>query len=230
MDNNQTQMEIDVLLLLKKLWQKKFIISLLTIVFASAAMALSIFVIKPVYTSTTKIYVVNQKDNSGTITTQDLQAGDYLVKDYREILTSKDVLSTVVEQHGLEMTPEALLSKISVSVPTNTRIISISVKDLEPSEAARLANAVREVGAEKIKQITKVDEVTTIENAEVPTTPSSPNIKRNAILGGLVGGFLATVLVLVRELLDDRVKRPEDVEETLGLPLLGIVPEMSKLK
>lgn len=230
MDNNQTQMEIDVLLLLKKLWQKKFIISLLTIVFASAAMALSIFVIKPVYTSTTKIYVVNQKDNSGTITTQDLQAGDYLVKDYREILTSKDVLSTVVEQHGLEMTPEALLSKISVSVPTNTRIISISVKDLEPSEAARLANAVREVGAEKIKQITKVDEVTTLENAEAPTTPSSPNIKRNAVLGGLVGGFLATFLVLVRELLDDRVKRPEDVEETLGLPLLGIVPEMSKLK
>lgn len=229
MDNNQTQMEIDVILLLKKLWQKKFMISSLAIAFASAAMALSIFVIKPTYTSTTKIYVVNQKDNS-TITTQDLQAGDYLVKDYREIITSKDVLTTVIEQTGLDMTPEALLSKISVSVPTNTRIISISVKDLVPSEATRLANAVREVGAEKIKQITKVEEVTTLENAEEPTHPSSPNIKRNAVLGGLVGGFLATVLVLVRELLDDRVKRPEDIEETLGLPLLGIVPEMSKLK
>lgn len=229
MDNNQTQMEIDVILLLKKLWQKKFMISSLAIAFASAAMALSIFVIKPTYTSTTKIYVVNQKDNS-TITTQDLQAGDYLVKDYREIITSKDVLATVIEQTGLDMTPEALLSKISVSVPTNTRIISISVKDLVPSEATRLANAVREVGAEKIKQITKVEEVTTLENAEEPTHPSSPNIKRNAVLGGLVGGFLATVLVLVRELLDDRVKRPEDIEETLGLPLLGIVPEMSKLK
>lgn len=229
MDNNQTQMEIDVILLLKKLWQKKFMISSLAIAFASAAMALSIFVIKPTYTSTTKIYVVNQKDNS-TITTQDLQAGDYLVKDYREIITSKDVLATVIEQTGLDMTPEALLSKISVSVPTNTRIISISVKDLVPSEATRLANAVREVGAEKIKQITKVEEVTTLENAEEPTHPSSPNIKRNAVLGGLVGGFLATVLVSVRELLDDRVKRPEDIEETLGLPLLGIVPEMSKLK
>lgn len=230
MDNNQSQMEIDVLLLLKKIWQKKFMISALAMLFASVAMALSIFVIKPVYTSTTKIYVVNQKDNSGTITTQDLQAGDYLVKDYREIITSKDVLTTVVEQTGLDISPEALLSKISVSVPTNTRIIAISVRDLVPSEAARLANAVREVGAEKIKQITKVEEVTTVDQAEEPTTPSSPNIKRNTILGALIGGFLATVLVLVRELLDDRVKRPEDVEETLGLPLLGIVPEMSKLK
>lgn len=229
MDNTQTQMEIDVLLLLKKLWQKKFMISLMAIFMASLALSVSLFLLKPVYTSTTKIYVVNQKDNA-SITTQDLQAGDYLVKDYREILTSKDVLSTVVEQAGLEMTAEALLAKISVSVPTNTRIISISVSDLDPSEATRLANTIREVGAEKIKQITKVDEVTTLENAEEPTNPSSPNIKRNTILGGLIGGFLATVLVLVRELLDDRVKRPEDVEETLGLPLLGIVPEMSKLK
>lgn len=229
MDNTQTQMEIDVLLLLKKLWQKKFMISLMAIFVASLALSVSLFLLKPVYTSTTKIYVVNQKDNA-SITTQDLQAGDYLVKDYREILTSKDVLSTVVEQAGLEMTAEALLAKISVSVPTNTRIISISVSDLDPSEATRLANTIREVGAEKIKQITKVDEVTTLENAEEPTSPSSPNIKRNTILGGLIGGFLATVLVLVRELLDDRVKRPEDVEETLGLPLLGIVPEMSKLK
>lgn len=229
MDNTQTQMEIDVLLLLKKLWQKKFMISLMAIFMASLALSVSLFLLKPVYTSTTKIYVVNQKDNA-SITTQDLQAGDYLVKDYREILTSKDVLSTVVEQAGLEMTAEALLAKISVSVPTNTRIISISVSDLDPSEATRLANTIREVGAEKIKQITKVDEVTTLENAEEPTSPSSPNIKRNTILGGLIGGFLATVLVLVRELLDDRVKRPEDVEETLGLPLLGIVPEMSKLK
>lgn len=229
MDNTQTQMEIDVLLLLKKLWQKKFMISLMAIFVASLALSVSLFLLKPVYTSTTKIYVVNQKDNA-SITTQDLQAGDYLVKDYREILTSKDVLSTVVEQAGLEMTAEALLAKISVSVPTNTRIISISVRDLDPSEATRLANTIREVGAEKIKQITKVDEVTTLENAEEPTSPSSPNIKRNTILGGLIGGFLATVLVLVRELLDDRVKRPEDVEETLGLPLLGIVPEMSKLK
>lgn len=229
MDNTQTQMEIDVLLLLKKLWQKKFMISLMAIFMASLALSVSLFLLKPVYTSTTKIYVVNQKDNA-SITTQDLQVGDYLVKDYSEILTSKDVLSTVVEQAGLEMTAEALLAKISVSVPTNTRIISISVNDLDPSEATRLANTIREVGAEKIKQITKVDEVTTLENAEEPTSPSSPNIKRNTILGGLIGGFLATVLVLVRELLDDRVKRPEDVEETLGLPLLGIVPEMSKLK
>lgn len=229
MDNTQTQMEIDVLLLLKKLWQKKFMISLMAIFMASLALSVSLFLLKPVYTSTTKIYVVNQKDNA-SITTQDLQVGDYLVKDYSEILTSKDVLSTVVEQAGLEMTAEALLAKISVSVPTNTRIISISVSDLDPSEATRLANTIREVGAEKIKQITKVDEVTTLENAEEPTSPSSPNIKRNTILGGLIGGFLATVLVLVRELLDDRVKRPEDVEETLGLPLLGIVPEMSKLK
>lgn len=37
------------------------------------------------------------------------------------------------------------------------------------------------------------------------------------------------VLMVVVEVLDDRVKRPEDVEELMGLTLLGIVPDIKKL-
>ena len=59
--------------------------------------------------------------------------------------------------------------------------------------------------------------------------PSSPNVKRNALLGALVGGFLAVVSILVLEILDDRVRRPEDVEEVLGMTLLGVVPDIDKL-
>ena len=74
-----------------------------------------------------------------------------------------------------------------------------------------------------------MQDVTTLEEAEVPDKPSSPNIKRNAVLGALVGAFLAVVGVLLGEILDDRVRRAEDVEEVLGLTLLGIVPDMSKM-
>ncbi len=71
--------------------------------------------------------------------------------------------------------------------------------------------------------------MTTLEAAEVASKPSSPNIKRNAALGALVGGFLAIVGILVLEVLDDRVRRPEDVEEVLGMTLLGVVPDIDKL-
>lgn len=81
----------------------------------------------------------------------------------------------------------------------------------------------------KIKKVTKVEDVTTLEDAKLPDSPSSPNIKRNVALGAVLGGFLAIVGVLVREILDDRIRRPEDIEDALGLTLLGIVPDVDKI-
>lgn len=230
MEKQHSTTEIDVLLLLKKLWSRKFLIVLVSLFFATIALAVSLFVIAPRYTATTKIYVVSRQAGQESLRAQDLQAGEYLVKDYKEIITSKDVLATVIVNQNLEMGTGELLGKVSVSIPTNTRIISISVRDEEPSRASLLANAVRDVAAEKIKQVTKVEDVTTMEVAEEPTAPSSPNIKRNVILGALIGGFIAVFSVLLTEVLDDRVKRPEDVEEVLGMTLLGIVPDTSQLK
>ena len=87
----------------------------------------------------------------------------------------------------------------------------------------------REVAAKKIKAVTKVDDVTTLESATKPSHPSSPNVKKNAVIGALAGVFLAIVAILVAEVLDDRVRRPEDIEETLGMTLLGVVPDIDKL-
>ena len=96
-------------------------------------------------------------------------------------------------------------------------------------DAQTLANKVREVALEKIKNVTKVEDVTTLEEAKLPESPSSPNIKLNVLLGAVLGGFLAVVGVLVREILDDRIRRPEDVEDALGMALLGIVPDTDKI-
>lgn len=231
MENKPSTIEIDVFLLLKKLWYKKFMILFATLAVATASLAVSVFVLKPAYTSTTRIYVGNQRGQAeGTITTHDLQVGDYLVKDYKEIITSKDVLVTVIGNEGLELTKEELLGKLTVSIPTNTRIISISVEDQDPSEATRLANAIRDVASEKIKEITQVEAVKTMEIAEDADEPSSPNIRRNTLLGALAGGFLAIVILLLAEVLNDRVRRAEDVEEVLGMTLLGVVPDTTQIK
>jgi len=163
------------------------------------------------------------------LTNSDLQAGSYLVKDYREIILSQNVLSQAIEELKLDMTPAELSKKISVSVPTDTRILSITAKDGNPKEAARIANGLRNVAAEKIISVTKVSDVTTLDEAEVPQTPSSPNIRRNVLLGFIAGAGLMVVLMVVVEVLDDRVKRPEDIEELMGLTLLGIVPDIKKL-
>lgn len=227
----QDKFEIDVFQLVKLLWKRKFLIVLVALVAGLAAFAYSSFVIKPQYTSTTRIYVVNrnQADKPG-LTNQDLQAGAYLVKDYREIILSQDVLEKVVADQKLTMDAKTLGRKVSVTVPADTRIVSVSVRDGNPEEASRIANALREVAAQKIISITRVSDVTTLEEARPATSPSSPNIRRNTMMATIAGVGFVTVIVLLVELLDDRVKRPEDIEEVMHISLLGIIPNLEKLK
>ena len=222
---------IDVVQLFKILWKKKIAIILTAIVAALLAFGVSSFVLTPEYSSTTRIYVVNrnQSENAG-LTNQDLQAGTYLVKDYKEIILSQDVLEKVISNLKLEQSGKGLSKKIQVTVPVDTRIVSIVVKDDQPEEASRIANALREVAAEKIIKVTRVSDVTTLEEARPALTPSSPNIRRNTLLAFLAGGAVMVILILLLELLDDRVKRPEDVEEVMQVALLGIVPDLDKLK
>ena len=231
MNNQENQaVEIDVFAMLKTLWKRKFSIVLVALVFAIAAFGYSAFLAKKEYQSTSRIYVVSrQNQDNNALTNSDWQAGSYLVKDYREIILSQNVLSQAIEELKLDMTPAELSKKISVSVPTDTRILSITAKDGNPKEAARIANGLRNVAAEKIISVTKVSDVTTLDEAEVPQSPSSPNIRRNVLLGFIAGAGLMVVLMVVVEVLDDRVKRPEDIEELMGLTLLGIVPDIKKL-
>ena len=230
--NQENQMvEIDIVSLLKTIWKRKFLIILTALITAVIALGYSVFIAKPSYQSTTRIYVVNrQQSDNNALTNQDLQAGAYLVKDYKEIILSQDVLSTVISELKLSSTTADLAGKVTVSVPTDTRIVSITVTNGDPNQASRIANTLREVAAEKIITVTKVSDVTTLEEAEAPKSPSPPNIRRNVMIGFVGGAVAMVVLVLIVEVLDDRVKKPEDIEEVMGMSLLGIVPDMKKLK
>ncbi|HFI0791434.1 TPA: YveK family protein [Streptococcus suis] len=228
--NNQevNTIEIDVLSLLKSLWRKKLVIIITALLGAGIAFVYSAFLVTPQYDATTRIYVVSQNVEAGAgLTNQELQAGTYLVKDYKEIILSQDVLTKVQTELGIL---DSITDKISVSIPVDTRIVSITVRDADPNEAARIANSLRTAAAQKIIEVTKVNDVTTLEEAVPADEPSTPRTKRNLAIGFLAGGLLAVGLVLVFEVLDDRVKRPKDIEEVMGLTLLGVVPDSKKLK
>ena len=155
MKNQSNQaVEIDILSLIKTLWRRKFIIVVTAFVMAIFALIYSTVIAKPSYSSTTRIYVVNRQQNDNSTLNQDLQAGTYLVKDYKEIILSQDVLTKVIADLKLKLQPSELAKKINVTVPTDTRIVSIAVSDGNAEEAARIANSVRQAAAEKIIAVT----------------------------------------------------------------------------
>ncbi|HGD0390114.1 TPA: Wzz/FepE/Etk N-terminal domain-containing protein [Streptococcus agalactiae] len=221
-----TEVEINIFNLFKKLWKKKFLITFVAIAFATAGLFYSLFIVTPQYTSSTRIYVINPNNS---ITAQDLQAGSFLANDYKEIITSTDVLEKVISSEKLNYPSSQLLQKITVSILKDTRVISISVEDANPKMSQKLANSVREAAVSKIKAVTQVEDIATLEKGNLPKAPSSPNIKKNVLIGFIVGAGLSTIVLVIMGILDDRVNTEEDIEKVLGLTSLGIVPDLNKL-
>lgn len=214
-------------LLLSRLW----IILFAGIICAILVMIFSKFLIAPKYTTITQVYVLNRQiQEQDSLTSADLQTGSQLSKDYIEIIQSRTVLSNVIERLGLKLSVGELKSMISVSAPAETRSIYISVTDTDAYRAQQIADDVREVASQRICDIMKVEAVNVVDEAYIPTSPSSPNVFKNTIMGLLAGIMIAVVIIVIRFVLDDTIKTPDDVERYLGLSVLGSIPVLEDSK
>ena len=220
---NNDEIEIDVLELFHVLLDKIWVIILAGAVAALAVVAATILFITPQYQSTTKMYVLSKQD-SNTLTSQDMQTSLSLTKDYAELIKSRTVTEGVITQLNLDMTHEQLLSKMTVDSATDTRILSISVRDADPYVACEIANAIRDVAANHINNVMDIDAVNVVETANIPENKISPSIKKNGLVGGVAGVAIAIAIILITYLSNDTIKTQEDVERYLGLSTLGTIP------
>lgn len=220
---DNTDIEIDVLELFHVLLNKFWIILLAGIIAGLAFIGGTILFITPQYESTTKMYVLSKQDNN-TLTQQDMQTSLSLTKDYAELIKSRTVTEGVIAQLNLDLTHEELLKKMAVDSATDTRILSITVTDADPYEACKIANAIRDVAANHIKNVMDIDAVNVVETANIPDQKASPSITKNGIIGGFLGVLLSVVIILIAYISNDTVKTQEDVEKYLGLSVLGTIP------
>ena len=153
MENREDIIDIDPVLILKRVLKYVWVILTVGIVFGIAAYMWSTIMVVPKYKSSTKVYVLNNNINEKKLTTQDFQIGNYLLKDYKEIILSSKVLERVIEKNGIQMSLGDLRSKIEVKIPQDTRILTITVEDTDSKRAADLANAVRDDAFLEIKDI-----------------------------------------------------------------------------
>lgn len=191
---------------------------------ASLALAATVFLITPLYTSTSSMYVLNRQ-NAESVSSSDLQSSTYLTKDYIELIKSRTVVESVIAELGLqEVSYEKVLDSMSVEAKSDTRIISISVTDADPYLARDIANAVRVAASAQIQQVMKTEAVNVVDEANIPTEKSSPSLKKNVLLAGFIGAFLMAAWYVVLFLLNDKIVTAEDVERYLNLSILGQIP------
>ncbi len=215
---------LELITLLRK--HIKFVVALpLICVFVTAVV--SLFLLRDTYTASTSMYVLaptNEQSNSQL--SSDLSASQMLANDTVTLLKSDRVKDDAAASLGL-----ADLSDydISVNSETTTRVITLSVTGSDPRGVANVANAMASTVSNVAQQVMDVQSVNVIDEASVPVNPSGPNRPLYVVVAALAGLFVAVAAVVVMDMMDTRVRSAEQVEELLGLPVVGRVPEFKKV-
>ncbi len=217
---------IDLMEILGVLLHYAWIIIISAVVMTAAGFAVSKFVMTPMYTSDTGIYIMSKQNDQSSVTYSDTQLASQLTKDYEELITCRTVLENVIEECELNDSYRGLKSRVSVSNKANTRIITIAVTDASPEKAQTIANCIRETAAKHITNVTDIEAVTVVDEANLPTSPSEPSVKKYTLLAAMVGLVLSAGVIIIRFMLDDTIKTAEDVENYLGLSALALIPVM----
>ena len=177
--------------------------------------------ITPIYTATSKLYIMG---STGSSIIADLQIGTVLTMDYQEVFRTWEVHQMVNEALGTNYSYSALQSMISVSNPEDTRILYITARHPDSQTAADIANAYATAAKRFIVQTMKTDEPSTFSIALVPGTASGGGVTGYVIRGILLGTVLAGGVLVLVFLLDSRPKSPEDVMRYANIPTLAVIP------
>ncbi|MCD7883215.1 MAG: Wzz/FepE/Etk N-terminal domain-containing protein [Lachnospiraceae bacterium] len=225
---NHDEIEIDLGELFFFALRKIEYVILAVVLCSVISFAITTWCITPMYTSTAKIYVLNRQ-STDTVTSSDITSSTYLTKDYIEMIQSRTVVESVIDELDLDVSYEGLLSVMTVTAESDTRVVSISVQDPDPFQARDIADAICQASVAHIKEIMELESVNIVDAANIPTSKSSPSVTKNVIIGALIGFLISLAVIVVVFLLDDKVKNSEDVERYLGLSVLGMMPLDEKL-
>ena len=213
--------EIDLGALFYRFLEKAHWIILCALIGAAIAGALVFKVITPIYQATAKIYIVG---SDTTISLSDLQIGSNLAADYQEVFKNWHVHELVDKRLNLDYSYSKLSGMLTVTNPSNTHVLYVSVKSPDPQEAKLIADTYAQVAREFIAAKMDMREPNIFEEAKLPDKPVSPQKTRDIIIGFLVGALLAMAIITIKFLSDDRIRTTEDIEKVGKLPTLGLIP------
>jgi len=216
-----SEVEIDLKSLFIALLQKwKYIV--FSAIFVGAVVALiNQFVLIPQYSSTSELYVLSKSTSLTSLA--DIQMGSSLTQDYLIVVKGRTVVNEVNKKLNLQMTYKELLEKVTVTNPSDTRILYITVKDEDPERAKEIADTFAEISSAYIAEKMDQQAPSIIEYGEINEIPIAPSKTKNTVLGAFIGAILAAVVVVIMFMMDNSVHTSDDVEKYLGLHTLSVV-------
>lgn len=181
----------------------------------------TVFVINKKYESTARLFL-KPDVTEGIADYSQINSNNLMVNNYVEMIKGNNIQGTAADKLNMEV--KELNSCLSVSNETNTQIISITAKTTDPVKSKEIVDAVVETFTKEANEKLNVNNITVVDEAEIATEPISPSLKRNLLIGALLGAFLSIGYLFIKFMLDTHIHNKEEVEKYLGIPCLGSVP------
>lgn len=208
---------------------RKHVFMIITITISAVIISgiLSFYFITPIYQTSTQI-LINQKKQEGVFQPGDIQTSLQLTNTYKVIIKSPVILDQVKEKLKLDLSIGMLSKKISVANEKDSQVIAVTVQDKNPQVARNIANTTVEIFKNEVVKIMNIDNVTVLSNAEVTEgqSPIKPNKTFNIGLAGIIGLIISVGISLIIHHMDNTIKKEQDIEKLIGVPVFGVISHM----
>lgn len=218
--------EIDLKQIWLMIWNKKWIILIVVLVFLMLGSVYTFYFVTPEYTaSTTLILVKSQSDTE--VTTSDVTLNDKLISTYREMAKSDKIINLVLQEYNIkDISAGELKNKIAVTTVSDTQMLKISITDEDPKTATKIANALAEVFIDQVPEYFNLNNAKIYQEAVMPTSPSNVNHARDIAIAGIAGFAVSVLVIVLISIIDDTIKTSKDIEDGVGLTVLAELPDI----
>jgi len=212
----------DIIDILIKRW--KMILSI-TLIATLTAGIISFFVIAPKYEASTKVFIGKENTKDQNYNNSDIQMYQQLLKTYAGVITTNDLVEKAINTADLNITSEEVLGGLTVTPSANTQILEIEYISTDRVLSRDLVDAITTQFIETSKELIPNGNVKIIESVKMPESPVSPNKAMNIAIAFLIGLIISVGLAFLLEFMDNTFKTKEQLEQILGIPVIGAIPD-----
>lgn len=221
-ETNDDTVEIDLSQLFHQIKKNIRLIVISMLLVAVIAFLFTTFFVDKKYASQARIYITPKVTEEGTVDYSSLTSGNLMVNNYMSILKGENLLRNVSEAIGTDFS--IVNSSLSVSNDANTQIITIKSTTDDPELSKAIVDQTVSSFQSDMQELLNIQNLVVIDSAKVNSSPVSPNVKMNTLIGALIGAMLSGGYVFIMFILDKRLRNKKEAEEYLGIPVLAEIP------
>ncbi|HPY63498.1 MAG TPA: Wzz/FepE/Etk N-terminal domain-containing protein [Bacillota bacterium] len=227
-DRDQTT-EISLVDILLSLKNHIVLVILITVLFAGLFWAVNKFVIVPTYDSTVKFYIeaaMTDEDNPG-VGLQAVNLAQRIANTYIELMKTNSFYNLLVEELGVDLSVTELRDMVSYKSVQDTEILEASVRTTDPDLSLIIASTIATVAPDAMNEIKSTATLTVIDQPLRAATQSTPHVMRNTALGLVLGLFLGSMLAIIIDMFNIKIRTEEDITKNFDITIIGVVPKIS---